>query len=130
MNANLASYQLKLITAHTYMQSVECRPHAPTPANSFLCHVCYFAPVGSLLSRRCLDVSPTTAAMSASLALSLWFLGKNLSCGAGYWFPEGVSDANPLPPQSSARYHKSQVFKKIFSGYLMLKVHHAIYRCL
>lgn len=127
MNANLASYQLKLITAHTYMQSVECRPHAPTPANSFLCHVCYFAPVGSLLSRRCLDVSPTTAAMSASLALSLWFQGKSLSCGAEYWFPEGVSDANPLPPQS---FPQISGFLKIFSGYLMLKVHHAIDRCL
>ena len=92
------------------MQSVDCRPHAPTPANFFLCLVCYFAPVGSLLSWCCLDISPTAVAMAVSLALSVWYPGESLSRGAGYWLPEGVSDTAPLPPQSSARSHKSPGF--------------------
>ena len=32
--------------------------------------------------------------------LSLWVPGQGLACRTGCWFPEGVSDPAPLPPQN------------------------------
>ena len=34
------------------------------------------------------------------LSLALRVPGQRLACGAGFWFPEGVSNPVPFPPQN------------------------------
>ena len=45
------------------------------------------------------SVAPPTVARPDSLPLPLRVPGQGLACGFGCWFPEGVSDPAPLPPQ-------------------------------
>ena len=50
-----------------------------------------------LLFQLCFSVSPPTVARPASLSLPLRVPGQGLTCGAGCWLPEGVSDpADPV----------------------------------
>ena len=55
--------------------------------------------VGPLLFQRCISTLPPNVARPVSLPLSPRVPGQGLTCSAGCWLLEGVSDPVPLPPQ-------------------------------
>ena len=70
-----------------------------SPSHSILgCSRC-FIPADSLLSQLFLTVSPPAAARPSPLPFTLRVPTQGLSCDAGCWLPEGMTNPAPLPPQ-------------------------------